>query len=88
MTRAAVFVGLAALAVFCGVQDRVTAAGARQYADRSRAALAGRGPAVTIDEIMRPAVRRSVGQALLWGGAAAGVGFAGVVVPAWRRRRA
>ena len=71
---------LIALTVFCVVQDRVTAAGARRYAALQRDALAGRGHAVTIDEIMRPAVARSVQQGLLWGGVVmvAGLGAAGV----------
>ena len=55
-----------AAVVFCVVQDRVTAAGARQYVELQRAAAEGRRPAVTIDEIMRPAVRRSVAQASAW----------------------
>jgi hypothetical protein len=69
---------LAALAVFAVVQDRVTAAGARRYAALQRAALAGHGHAVTVDEIMRPAIDRSVQQGLMWGGVVlvAGVGLA------------
>lgn len=72
---------LAAFAVFCVVQDRVTAAGARRYATLQRDALAGRGHAVTIDEIMRPAVRESVHEGLLWGSGVlvAGLGMAGAV---------
>ena len=58
-----------ALVVFAVVQDRVTAAGARQYVTLQRAALAGRGAPVTIDEVMIPAVKRSVRQGLAWGGA-------------------
>ena len=67
-TRRAVLAIAVAVAsvVFCIVQDRVTAAGARQYVERQRAAAAGQQAAVTIDEIMRPAVRRSVAQALMW----------------------
>ena len=63
-----------AVAVFCVVQDRVTAAGARRYVALQRAALEGRGPAVAIDDVMRPAIARSVRLALLCGG---GVGAAG-----------
>jgi hypothetical protein len=72
---------LAALIVFAVVQDRVTAAGARRYATLQRDALAGRGHAVTVDEIMRPAIAQSVQQGLLWGGVVlvAGVSVAGVV---------
>lgn len=66
---------IVALAVFCVVQDRVTAAGARRYAALQRDALAGRGRAVTIDEVMRPAIDRSVQQGLFWGGAVMVAGF-------------
>jgi len=71
----------AAVVVFAVVQDRVTAAGARRYVALQRAALAGRGPAVTVDEIMRPAVAQSVHEGLLWGGAVlvSGVGIAAAV---------
>jgi len=77
---------IAAVVVFCGVQDRITAAGAERYVLLQRAALAGRGPAVTVDQIMRPAVARSVREGLLWGGSvmAAGLGIAGATA---RRRR-
>ena len=69
---------VAALAVFAVVQDRVTAAGARRYAALQRDAIAGRGHLVTVDEIMRPAIDRSVQQGLLWGSVVlvAGVGLA------------
>ena len=80
--RAIVIVtALLALAVFAIVQDRVTAAGARRYVALQRDAIAGRGPAVTIDQIMRPAIQRSVQQGLLWGGGVLvlGLGVAGVV---------
>jgi len=72
---------IGALAVFAVVQDRVTADGARRYVALQRNALAGRGPAVTIDEIMRPAIQRSVQQGLLWGGVvlALGLGVAGAM---------
>ncbi len=72
---------LAALAVFAVVQDRVTAAGARRYVALQRDAIAGRGHPVTVDEIMRPAIDRSVQQGLMWGGVVlvAGVSVAGVV---------
>jgi hypothetical protein len=61
----AIAVVLAAV-VFSIVQDRLTAAGARQYVDLQRAAAEGRRSPVTVDEIMKPAVRRSVAQASLW----------------------
>jgi hypothetical protein len=72
---------LAALVVFAVVQDRVTAAGARRYVTLQRAALAGRGHAVTVDAIMRPAIAQSVHDGLLWGGVvlASGVGIAAAV---------
>jgi hypothetical protein len=72
---------IAALVVFAAVQDRVTAAGARRYAALQREALAGHGHTVTVDEIMRPAIDRSVQQGFLWGGVVlvAGVSVAGLV---------
>jgi hypothetical protein len=72
----------AALAVFCVVQDRVTAGGARRYVELQREALAGRRARVTIEEIMRPAIDRSVRDGLLAAGA---VVLAGAIV-AWRYR--
>lgn len=69
---------IAALVVFAVVQDRVTAAGARRYVAIQRDAIAGRARPVTIDEIMRPAIERSVHQGLMWGGLVlvAGAGLA------------
>ena len=77
----------AAIAVFCVVQDRVTAEGARRYVQLQRAAIEGGGPAVTIDDVMRPAIARSVRLALLASGAvtAAGAGAALVVKRQTRR---
>ena len=66
----------AAVAVFCIVQDRATAAGARRYVALQTEALAGRGTAVTVEEVMRPAIRRSVRLGLLAGGGVASVGLA------------
>jgi hypothetical protein len=70
-----VFAFVAAAVVFCVVQDRVTAAGVREYVARQRQALAagspegtGQAPAVRIDDVMGPAKRRSVEQGALWGG--------------------
>jgi hypothetical protein len=57
---------LLAAVVFCVVQDRVTASGARQYVELQRAAAQGQGRPVTIGEIMEPAVRRSLAQASIW----------------------
>jgi hypothetical protein len=73
---------IAAVVVFCVVQDRVTARGAQQYAEQQRRALSGRGTPVTIDEVVAPAVRRSLQQGLLWGGLVMGAG----IVIAMRRR--
>ena len=84
--RVVVFSFLAAIVAFCIVQDRVTAAGARRYVALQRAALEGVGPAVTIDQVMRPFVRTSVRDGLF---AAAGVLAVGVAAAAGvaRRRR-
>jgi hypothetical protein len=71
-----------AFAVFCIVQDRVTAAGARRYVALQRQALASGAPLVTIDQIMQPAIAASVRDGLL---AASGVLVVGAVI-AWRRR--
>ena len=85
--RVAVFAFAAAVVAFCVVQDRGTAAGARQYVTLQRAALAGGGPAVTVDEVMVPAVRQSVRDGLLWGGAVGAVGLAAAAAAARRTRR-
>jgi hypothetical protein len=75
--RAALWITFAAaLATFCFVQDRITAEGARRYVALQRDAVAGRGPAVTIDQVMRPAVDRSVRLALFSSAAVAVVGTA------------
>jgi hypothetical protein len=66
----------AALATFCVVQDRVTAEGARRYVALQKEALAGGGRLVTVDDVMRPAVDRSVRLALLSSGVVAVVGVA------------
>ncbi len=77
--RVAVFAFVAAIVTFCIVQDRVTAAGAQRYVALQRAAMAGGAPGPTIDEVMIPAVRRSVRDGLAWAG---GVGAAGLVAAA------
>ena len=77
---------VAALAVFLVVQDRVTAEGARRYVALQRSAIAGRTPFVTIDEVVRPAVDRSVRQGALWGGLVLLVGLGAAVAMARRRR--
>jgi hypothetical protein len=85
--RVVVFTFVAALVVFCIVQDRVTAAGARDYVQRQRAAIAGNGPPVTVDAIMKPAVRHSVREGLMWSSAVLGGGLAVAAVMARRSRR-
>jgi hypothetical protein len=60
----------AAVVVFCVVQDRVTAAGARRYVALQRDALASGTPGPVLDEVMAPAIRRSVRLGLVSGGAA------------------
>ena len=65
-----------AVALFCVVQDRVTAAGAGRYAALKRAALAGSGPDVALDEVMAPAIRTSVVRGLVWAGAVLAAGLA------------
>jgi len=80
--RAIVIVTLAGAAVvFAVVQDRVTAAGAQRYVALQRAALAGSGAPVVIDDVMVPAVRQSVYQASGWAAVvvAVGLGVAGGV---------
>jgi hypothetical protein len=76
---------LASLAVFCGVQDRVTAAGARRYVTLKREAGVSGGHVVTIDEIMRPAVARSVREAFIWSGGVLVVGLVAAGIAARRR---
>jgi hypothetical protein len=57
---------VAALVVFAAVQDRVTAAGARDYAALQRAAATGLIAPVTIEQVMAPVLRRSVRAGLTW----------------------
>ena len=75
----------AAVMTFAVVQDRVTAAGARRYVTLQREAAAGRRDPLTIDEVVRPAVRQSVHQGLIWSSAVLAVGVA-LAVFAGRRR--
>ena len=71
---------MAAVVVFCVVQDRATAAGARRYAALQLEALASGSRLVTVDEVMKPAVIQSVRQGALWACAVciAGLGAAAV----------
>ena len=71
---------VAALVVFCGVQDRVTASGARRYVSLQRDALSGKGPVVTIDEVVAPAVSRSARQGLMWSAVVCAAGFGAALV--------
>lgn len=86
--RVAVFAFVAAFVAFCIVQDRATAAGARRYVELQRDAIAGAGPAVRMDEVMRPAVRASVRQGLAWAGLTGVVAYAGATLVARRITRA
>jgi len=71
VTRRAIVLLTCAIAVatFAIVQDRVTAAAARRYAATARQAIATGAKGVTIEEVMAPAIRRSV----RWGAVSAGV---------------
>jgi len=72
---------IAAIVVFCGVQDRVTAAGARRYVALYRA-----GTPAAVDQVMQPAVRGSVERGLGWAGVVTVAGF-GAAAGLQRRRR-
>ena len=74
--------------VFLGVQDHVTGLGAGQYVALQRAAIEGRGPAVTVDSVMDPWVGKSVRQGLAWSALPLGVGLAAAAVQARRAHRA
>lgn len=69
---------LAAVVAFCVVQDRVMAAGARRYVAVQRQALAAGTAPVGVDQIVKPAVRRSVQLGFLSAGVVclAGLGLA------------
>ena len=79
--RVVVFTFVAALAVFCVVQDRVTAAGATLYGEQSLAAIAMDQPVIPVDTVMRPAIRRSVWLGLMSAGTVlmVGLGAAGAM---------
>jgi len=85
--RVVAFTLVAAVVVFAVVQDRLTATAARQYVRLQRAAAAGVGPAVTIDEVMKPGVHRAVRVALLSSGVVTTAGLAGAAAVARRSRR-
>lgn len=77
--RLVVFTFLAALAVFCVVQDRVTAAGAQRYGVATMAAVAEHRRVPPVDTVMQPAIRRSVRLGLA---AAGGVLVTGLIAAA------
>ena len=77
---------LAAFAVFCVVQDRVTAGGAQQYALQALAAIDRHEAVAPIDSVMRPAVRRSVRLGLLSANGVLIVGIAAAAVVSRRHR--
>ena len=87
MARGVVFSCAAAIVVFAVVQDRLTSAGVGRYETAYRAAEAGTGPTVSIDEIMKPAVRHSVVQGTLWGGGVLVAGLGGTFAARRLRRR-
>ena len=84
--RVLILTFVAAVIVFAVVQDRLTAAAARQYVTLQHAAATGNGPPVTIDEVMKPGVRRSVRVALMWSGMVTIAGLLGAAAVARRRR--
>jgi hypothetical protein len=79
-----VLTAVVAIVTFAVVQDRITAAGARRYVALQREAVRREVPPPSIDEVVRPAVRRSVVQGLLWSGV---VILGGVVMAARAARR-
>jgi hypothetical protein len=85
--RVAAAAVVAAMLVFLGVQDRVTGAGAGQYVVLKRAAIDGRGPAVTVDSVMAPWVLKSVRQAVSWSALPLAAGLSAAAVLARRGRR-
>ncbi|MET0212230.1 MAG: hypothetical protein ABW292_04465 [Vicinamibacterales bacterium] len=77
---------VAATVVFAYVQDRVTASGAREYVMRERDAIERGGSDVTIDQVMEPAVDRSVRRGLTWGTMVLAAGLAAAAFVGMRRR--
>jgi ABC-type Fe3+ transport system permease subunit len=82
-----VFTFVAALAVFCVVQDRVTAAGATQYGEAALEAIARHEAVPRVDTVMRPAIRRSVWLGLASAGPVLAVGLGSAAVVSRRRAR-
>ncbi len=85
MGRLAGLVVLAAIFTFCLVQDAETSAGVGRYLTAQRAAMAGQGPRVTVDEIMGPANRLAVREGMAWSGRVAMAGLIGLLI--YRRVR-
>jgi len=85
--RVAVLTVVVAAVVFCAVQDRVTARGVSRYIALQHAAARGAGPVPAIDEVMQPAVRRSVREGAAWAGGVAAAGLAGAAIAGRRARR-
>lgn len=77
---------VAAMIVFAYVQDRVTASGARDYVTRQRDAIERGDSDVTIDQVMKPAVARSVRQGLTWGATVLVAGLSAAALVGKRRR--
>jgi hypothetical protein len=77
---------VAAVIVFAYVQDRVTAWGAQEYVMRQRDAIERGGSQVTIDQVMEPAVDRSVRQGVTWGTMVLVAGLAAAAFVGTRRR--
>lgn len=75
-----IIAALVALGVFAYTQDMLMAEAAGRYVDAHRAAVAGRGPSVTVVDVLEPARRASVEQGAAWGGGVLGVGAAVAVV--------
>ena len=82
--RGIVITLVAALAVFCVVQDTITAAGARRYVRMQRNTGAASAPLVKVDDVMTPAIREGVRTGLL---SAGGVIVVGLALAGWHARR-
>ena len=85
MGRLAGLVVLAAFITFCLVQDAETSAGVGRYISAQRAALAGHGRHVTVDEIMGPANRLALREGMAWSGRVSMAGLIGLLI--YRRVR-
>jgi hypothetical protein len=83
--RLAGLVLLAAIITFCLVQDAETSAGVGRYISAHRAAVAGQGPRVTVDEIMGASNRLALREGLAWSGRVAVAGVVGLLI--YRRVR-